>query len=260
MLLGVNDETAAGTMHLNNEEWTSKVQDTEQFLVWVKKNIVTGNLVGIGVYTNEYLFYNDASPTAGDSEYDHIVPVIGITSSHPLTDTAYYGDDIITFSDNGLWGLPSNPQYLFNYTFDDFQGSRKEANDKNGEVYTLANTVSNYGIAITGIKDANSETISVSMTTSVNYEDPQIGVNSNTRPDSMPLTLVVTVVNTATDGSTKFNLYRYTSLAAVPESDYNAHASSASKVVSLTLQKGATYQFTEDIQSSDVVVYRCVKA
>jgi len=248
-------------MHLNDEEWTSKIQDTEQFLVWVKKNVVAGKLVAIGVYTNEYLFYNDNSPTAGDSEYDHIVPVIGITSSHPLTDTTtYYGDDILHFSDNGLWGVKANPQYYFNYTFDDVQGSRKEANDKNGEVYTLANTVNNYGMVVTGVKDANSETIPVRVDTNYNYEDPQIGVNSDTRPDSMALKLSVTVTNSATDGSTKFVLYRYNSLSAVPDSNFNAHASDAKSSVSLTLAAGEVYTFTENIQSSEVVVYRCVKA
>ncbi len=49
----------------------------------------------------------------------------------PPTDTStYYADDVIHFSDNGLWGLPSNPPYLFNYTFGSFQASRKQANDK----------------------------------------------------------------------------------------------------------------------------------
>ncbi len=48
---------------------------------------------------NQYSFYNDTSKTAGDSDYDHIVPVIQIDSNYD--DDLYHADDIIYFSDNG---------------------------------------------------------------------------------------------------------------------------------------------------------------
>ena len=76
----------------------------------------------------------------------------------------------------------------------------------------------------------------------------------------MPLTLTVTATNTATDGTTNFVLYKYDSLAAVPESDFHAHASAAVQKWSFTLQKGETYVLKQDILSSEVAVYRCVKA
>ena len=48
---------------------------------------------------NYYKFHDDKSPTAGESEYDHIVPVLEIKSNYD--DNLYHADDIIIFSDNG---------------------------------------------------------------------------------------------------------------------------------------------------------------
>ncbi len=94
----MNDETAAANMHLTAEEWNTVTErSTENFLVWVKKNIVAGKIVIVGVFMNEYLFYGDSSPSAGDADYDHIVPVVGITSSHPLTGNYDYGKIVIPF-------------------------------------------------------------------------------------------------------------------------------------------------------------------
>eukprot|EP01031_Cornospumella_fuschlensis_P030033 gene30033-36271_t len=263
MLLGVNDETAASKMHFSATEYnTRQEKSTKDFLVWIKQNIVAGNLVIMGVFMNEYIFYGKTDPTAGDSEYDHIVPVLGISSKHPLNDTStYYGDDIIHFSDNGLFTpVPNKPIYSFNYTFDAFQATRRQANAKSGAVYSLPATDSNYGIAINGLKDANNELVAVRVDTSVNYEDPEIARNSDERPAAMPLTLTVTATNTATDGTTNFVLYKYNSLAAVPESDFHANAAAAVQKWSFTLQKGETYVLKQDILSSEVAVYRCVKA
>jgi hypothetical protein len=263
MLLGENDETAAGLMHFNSEEFkTVAERDTNDFLVWVKQNVVAQKYVIIGVYTNECTFYNDCTATAGDADYDHIVPVVGIQSNHPLTDTStYYADDVLIFSDNGLYGTPPKVPYpyLFNYTFSAFQNTRKQANDKKANLYSLPNTASNYGLAISGIKDAKKETIPVRVDTSVNFESPEIGRNSDTRPASTAVTLTITITNTATD-STSFVLYKYTSLSAVPDSDFAAHASSAASKQTLQIAKGASYVLTEVIQSSEVAVYRCVKA
>lgn len=77
-LLGLNDQHCANLIKLEAEEWdrkngTATVQD---YLAWVKTNIRAGNPVTIGVFMNQYKFYNDTSKTAGDSDYDHIVPVM----------------------------------------------------------------------------------------------------------------------------------------------------------------------------------------
>nr|BFE98155.1 hypothetical protein GCM10020185_86910 [Pseudomonas brassicacearum subsp. brassicacearum] len=74
----------------------------------------------------------------GDGEYDHIVPVIGVSSTKPVTQPAtYYADDVITFSDNGLWSPNGKPAYLYRFKFGAFQANREEANDESRPVYSL---------------------------------------------------------------------------------------------------------------------------
>lgn len=48
---------------------------------------------------NYWLFYGDSSSKAGETEYDHIVPILQIDSNYD--DDLYHEDDIIYFSDNG---------------------------------------------------------------------------------------------------------------------------------------------------------------
>jgi hypothetical protein len=261
LLIGVNDTYAATQMHMTYVEWnTSSETNTDQFLAWVKGEVVAGYPVAIGIYTNEYLFYGSTNPNAGDPDYDHIVPVTGITSNDPLTlPAAYYASDVITFSDNGLWTGTSNgqPQYIFSYPFGTFQASRKEANAKNGNIYSVSNDASNYGIALTGIIDQDHETVPVRLTTSVNYESPQIKNGSNVRPSPMPLTLTVTVSG-LTPG-TAYNLYQYDSMSAVPNTAFNANASQASEHWNFTATSDS-YVITEGIESDDEIIYRAVPA
>ncbi|MBS0605284.1 MAG: hypothetical protein JSS60_09670 [Verrucomicrobia bacterium] len=259
LLIGKNDLYAARQMHLNAIEWdTDSEQSTHQFLAWVKQNIVKGYPVAIGIYTNEFLFYGNPDPHAGDADYDHIVPVIGIGSNHPLGDPSYYSDDILYFSDNGLWGDPHNPPYHFSYSFGPFQASRVQANAKNGPIYSIANDASNYGIAITGVMDVNGDTLPVRLDTSVNDETPEITDGSNTRPAPKPLTLTITV--SGLQPGIKYNLYRYSDFASVPDSQFNAHASQASQRWSVQTSSGTSFVLAEQILSDEVAVYRCVRA
>ena len=259
LLLGKNDLYAATMMHLNAIEWdTYAEQNTDQFLAWVKQNVVKGYPVAIGIYMNEYLFYENTDPDAGDSEYDHIVPVTGIGSNYSLGDPSYYGDDILYFSDNGVWGDTSNPPYHFAYGFDACQASRKQANAKNGAIYSLSNDGSNYGIAITGVMDLHKDTFPVRIDTNDNEELPEIEDGSSVRPSPMPLTLTITVSNL--EPNVHYNLYRYDSFESVPNSQFNAHASDASESWPIQINAGSTFVMTQEINSDEIAIYRAVMA
>jgi len=214
--------------------------------------------VTIGLYTNEYRFYGKKKPTAGDAAYDHIVPVIGVQSSHPLNDSAYFASDALTFSDNGVWGNPSYIPYLFTYRFGSIQRTRVAANAPNGPVYSLANDGNNYGIAVTGVADPNHDTLPVRLSTNVNYERPAIVNGSNTRPAPMPLVLTVAVSNLVP--GVAYRLYRYGDLSSVPNSRFNAHAASASQRWTIRISSGSTYAFSQRMLSDQIAVYRAVRA
>jgi hypothetical protein len=255
LLLGVNDAAAAEAMHLDA---FAKQATPESFLTWVKSNVIAGYPVIIGVFTNQSRFYGTANPNAGDGEYDHIVTVTGITSTHPLTGpVTYYADDVLTFTDNGLWtGAPDGqPQNVFNYAFGTFAATRQQANAETAPVYSLKNGT-NYGIALTGIIDLSNETVPVRLTTSTNAEVPAMVNGSSTRPAATPVTLTITVSDLKP--GTTYTLYRYASMAAVPDSNINANAAKAAQKWTITIPSGSTYTMTQTIMSNEVAVYRAV--
>jgi hypothetical protein len=259
LLLGDNDQRAAARMHLRCEEWNGpNTRGSRAFLRWVKHHVVQGHPVAIGVFNNEYQLYGSTDPSAGDPQYDHIVPVFGIRSHHPILDGKYFADDRLTFSDNGLWGRPFHYPYFYTYRFAGFPRDRARANAREGPLYSLPRPGRNYGIAILGVKDADGDTLPVRMKTSVNHELPAMRDGSNVRPAPMPLTLTVTVSG-LTPG-VDYRLYRYDDLAAVPDSRFNAHAANARTVWKIRLSAGTTYTLTQRIQSDQTVVYRAVRA
>ena len=260
LLLGVNDVAAAKAMHLNATAFNTAKQPTSRaFLTWVKSNVVAGSPVVIGVFANQSRFYGTANLNAGDTEYDHIVTVTGITSTRSLTGpTTYYADDVLTFNDGGLWtGTNGQPQNAFSYPFGTFATTRQRANAKTGAVYSLKSGA-DYGIAITGIIDLNRDTVPVRLTTSVNAETPTMVDGSNTRPAAKPVTLTITV--SSLKPGTTYNLYRYSSMANVPDSKFNANAAKAAQKWTITIPAGSTFTMTQTINSNEIAVYRAVPA
>ncbi len=259
LLLGINDQYAAAQLHLNAVCWDSEEeQSTGQFLGWVKQNVVSGHPVAIGVMMNEYRFYGNPDPNAGDAVYDHIVSVTGIGSSYPLCNANYHSGDTIYFSDNGLWGSSSDPHYYFRYQFNAFQADRERANAENGPIYSLLDCGCNFGIAITGVMDLEGDTLPVRLETNCNYEQPEIADGSNTRPPAMPLVLTITA--SELEPGVRYNLYRYNTLESVPDSAFNAHASDAFESWEVEISSGSTYVMTQEISSDEIAVYRLVPA
>ncbi len=258
LLLGVNDVAAAKAMHLTATAFNTAQQPTAPaFLTWVKSNVTAGYPVVIGVFVNQSRFYGTTNLNAGDAEYDHIVAVTGITSTHPLTGpTTYYADDVLTFNDNGEWtGTNGQPQNVFNYSFGTFATTRQRANARSAAVYSLKSGA-DYGIAITGIIDLSRETVPVRLTTSTNAEIPAMVDGSNTRPAAKPVTLTITVSNLKP--GTTYTLYRYNTMANVPDSNINANAAKAAQKWTIKVAAGTTYTMTQTINSNETAVYRAV--
>jgi hypothetical protein len=247
LLLGGNDRHAAIKMHLASIEWnTATERSTDEFLLWVRRNVERGYPVAIGVYTNEYRFYGTTAPRAGDPSYDHIVPVTSVSA------------DALTFSDNGLWNPTGKPRYTFGYRFAAFQRTRVQANAPGAPIYSLSSDGRNYGIAISGVADADHETLPVRLSTNVRWERPPMRNGSNARPRPMQLTLTITMSN-LTPG-VAYRLYGYNRLGRIPDAHFNANASNASKMWRVRITSGTTYAVTQTIMSDQVAAYRAVPA
>ena len=259
LLLGVNDGVTAKNLRLKYE--IQSTADDNNFYAWVKNHVVQAHPVLVGVFNNEYLLYGDTQLNAGDSEYDHIVPVIGFGSNYALNNS-FYSDDKVLLSDNGLYtpkGVATPYYYLFNVTT--FLNNRQKANLRNGQIYSLAKyPIKKYGIAITGIMDNNNETFPVHLSTSINSELPEIKNNTSIRPLSRSLVLTITVSG-LTPG-THYNLYRYSSESNVPIVSFNANSKKIGilpwKVI--TIISGTTWTSSVPIKSSDKIFFRAVKA
>jgi len=243
LLLGVNAEHAAHTMHLAMVKWNGASASPQSFLAWVAENVAEHRPVILGVFTNENRFYGKKNPLAGQATYDHIVPVVAA------------GDGRVTFSDNGLWGKPPRP-YLFTYPYSTFARTRAQANAHTGPVYSLPAGVRNYGVAIVGVSDPGRETLPVRVTTSVYYERPKMHDRSIKRHKPMPLVLTVTV--SGLKPSRDYILYRYDRFSDVPDERFNANAARASKHWTIRLASGSSFTIRERIMSDQVAVYRAV--
>ena len=262
LLLGVNDDKAAGAVGLKYEQWNTQDGSSDDFLVWVKHHVSQNHPVIIGLLNNESLIYNDPDPTAGQPDYDHIVPVRGVGSyTTPIDDGKYHGDDHIYYSDNGLYTPNDQPIYFFDAGFDAFQLTREEANNPNGPAYSLlkcpnSDQIPNYGIALLGIEDETNVTFPVKLATNLNYESPEIQDGSDSAPTPSRLTLTITVENLAS--SSVYNLYLYDDFSKVPTKDFNANASSAKTKFVIHTDKEGSYTLQTSIMSNDIAIFRAV--
>lgn len=261
LLLGVNDTSAARKMKLAAAEFDNRRQrSTREFLEWVKQRTLAGDVAIMGVFNNGIILGEWTNRTGGDSSYDHIVPVLEWGSESPLDHTRYFPTDVITFSDNGLYGpFGTPPVYPFLYSFRlrDFPGNRFQANNPRGPIYMLKNMPKNYGIAISGVLDTDGVTIPVKVTSNLNYE-PDIGHQSNTPPDPIPMQLTATV--SIPDQNVGYVLYRYDDFSKVPVVNFNAKAGDAVQSWSIPANSGATFSVQYDGMSDETVVFRAVRA
>lgn len=265
LLLGVNDSHAANAMRLEHACIAS--QDSKSFMDWVKKNVHSGYPVIIGVFNNENWLYG-RSGSAGDPEYDHIVPVIGFGSDDPLTEK-FKETDKILISDNGLFTPNKIPIYYFEYEMSSFFCDRTEANNPNGEMYSLLelpeyengkDSLNNYGIVITGVM-GHEETVPVRITTNKNFERPDIKQTPEgaptPRPAPMPLTLTVTVSDLVPN--TNYYLFRYDNETDVPPNDFINKSPKATRTT-INIASGTSYTTHIDIYSNQKVFFRAVPA
>ncbi|GAB5526192.1 MAG: hypothetical protein Roseis2KO_40640 [Roseivirga sp.] len=269
LLLGVNDTQTATQLRLSYDAWpTTNLKDTTAFMQWVKSHVLNGHPVIIGVMNNVRLL-DESLP--GDPQYDHIVPVLGFGTSNA---TAYDDNDIIVFSDNGLYTPGNSIPFYHQFRMQaennvvaayPFLGDRKEANNVNGNIYSVLKLVAgdntqhrNYAIAITGVADPDNVTKPVRVTTDLNYEMPAIGPDSNTRPTPMNLNLAVTVSDL--QPNVAYNLYTYDHESKVPTSNFNQNAANATSVKSICITEGDSYSFSMAITSDQKVFFRAIEA
>lgn len=87
--------TVLKNLHLAYDHFEGKEQDTKKnFIPWMKQHVLNGHPVVLGV--------QDFLDGSNDTDFDHIVVVIGWGSNNDFSNTQYFADDEIVLSDHGL--------------------------------------------------------------------------------------------------------------------------------------------------------------
>jgi hypothetical protein len=276
LLLGTGNEVvAAQGMRLRASSFDGSATDNgHELIVWAKSRVVAGQVPVIGVFNNGIALQEWTGRDDGDPEYDHIVPVVGWASDSPLDEfaTSYFAHDVITLSDNGLYGPTGSPArypFLYFYEAAAFPGTRQQANNPDGvPIYMLKSSGVNYGVAIEGIIDEDGTCIPVRLTCDQNYEPdppemPKDKVPVQSPPLSPPLAdqppAPIDIVLTATvdfpEPGVEYNVYMYDDFDNVPVQGFNGQASNASQVWKLS---AGSDPIVVNARSSDTVVFRAV--
>ena len=258
MLLSDNDQTGANNMHFVNEEWDPYGNGTpQQFLSWAKQRIAAGYLVITGLFMNYCQFDEYCDEDHGDPDFDHIVNLIGFTSSHPISDRNFYPDDELIIDDHGLYYEDKyNIPYIFKIKFSDLINDRVGANNVNSPTYSLPDSIC-YGITLKGLKADGAYPIR--LMTSVNFEKPVMKEGANQRPPPMPMTLRLTI--SGLTAGTSYTLLTYNDLRQVPESDFMSPTQITKAMARTDFIATSDVQVIDKvpIRSDQTVIYRCVK-
>ncbi len=130
----------------NSEKQPAGIAGYQQYMSWVKAQVIAGNHVTVGV-----LMAGGSAP-----QYDHEVSVLRIGTNHSPTDPTYYADDVLYFDDHGLYtlegsqftGNPAIPPgagsdttgctpYIFGYRFAALAQTRATANSPGALAYSI---------------------------------------------------------------------------------------------------------------------------
>lgn len=265
LLVGINDQRAARKMKLSAVEFDSASQSSpKQFLGWIKSELVTGGVPVIGLFNNTRKMGEGGR---GDSEYDHIVPVMGVSSAQPLMaggdPRGYLPSDRITFSDNGVYtgGPPGDRQpFLFNREFSEFPMSRSQANLWSSPVYSLKRQPPNYGVSIRGPLDPEGETIPVRLSSDSRGEGKRNKRWLTHKPKGFKIHLRAHV--RPPDPSASYRVFMYDSFGRVPTRDFAAHADRARRSWLISPgDAGADGEWSVRVRarSGDTRVFRAVR-
>jgi hypothetical protein len=197
-------------LKLNGEEWdhSQPKPQAAAFKAFLKRNLVKGHpIVWFPICKGDsHDPYKDDIPDGG--AYDHVEPMWGIGSNHPLDDETVYDDDwILHGSDQDL-----EPYYrLMNSLEDDLsmQGNCKDAQAGFGknEMYPCFYEQVTYGVAVKGLKKSGN----LPVVLNVDRQD-----EPNVRYYQKAAELHGTVTVSGLTNGQSYVLYRYGSTDSLP--------------------------------------------
>jgi len=216
-------------LRLAYEAWdtTRPTPQCQPYLVWAKAHLQQGHPVIVDVFVQG----------ESDPAYDHIIPATGFTS---VDVTTYHSTDTLVFNDN----YASAP---YTRTFGSLDDTR--AMSGNGAIYEYCiPRISDYGCAVTGIKDDSGTARPVSLKID-RWNEPNISQGAS------PVQMNATIQVSGLSVGSQYVLLRYNAYQNVPTNNYLSSAYSAATAFVAT---GSVRTFTDSFMSDATVIYRCV--
>ena len=206
----VNVGYTATALKLSHEEWDAfqPKPQAKAYKAWLKKHLSMGRaIVWFPLCKGDsHDIYPGSAPNGG--ELDHVEPMLGIWSKHPLSDPTVYDDDVILhFSDQDV-----QPYYRPMGTLED--DLRMEGNCKNAgagfgknEMYPCFDESVTYGMATTGLN------ITGALRTSLAVD---ITAEPDVRQFQKAKQIHGTVTSHGLTAGSSYTIYRYKDTASVP--------------------------------------------
>ena len=203
----------AAHLRLRFEEWdyNQPKPQAPAFKKWLKAQLAAQHPLAFFPICkgDSHQCYPDSCPNGG--ECDHVEPIFGLFSNHPLSDPNIYDDDyILHASDQDLqtYYRPIN-------SLDDslaMDGNCKNAGSGFGrnEMYPCFDSSVTYGLAVTGLDINGTKLFPTSVSTPGSAGEP------NVRQGQPAVALSATLTVTGLTSGTKYILYRYNGTAALP--------------------------------------------
>uniref|UniRef100_A0A7S1U2H4 Peptidase C39-like domain-containing protein n=1 Tax=Phaeomonas parva TaxID=124430 RepID=A0A7S1U2H4_9STRA len=194
---------------------STPVPQSYAFLGFLKQNLANGSPIVWFIMCK-----GDAHDCYGlpNATYDHIEATFGIYSDHPLSDATVYPDDVLVHtSDYAPDGELDVGYYRrFDTLIDtvEMDGNCSEAQPGFGknEMYPCLEENYSFGWAISGVRDANSLPIALSLD---NIEEP------DTRKDAPPVNFTATLTLSGLEPGSKYGLFRFDVVPADVPKEYS---------------------------------------
>lgn len=260
LLINVNDEDAANNLHFTFEKFDWEHESQPQyvpFASFVKRHIDEGHLIVAG-------FFEKMPADDGDSDYDHIMPIIGYQTSSATSSktssatvekssadgadlpiTGIYYNDLYTKGKRFL-GLPSGAQTRSQCT--------QSKTPSQPYDYCVTSKIV-HAIALTGIQDVNEETQRMWLTMP-DWKEPDWGKEDRLHEQVVSFQVTANIVGL--EAGVGYSVLRFDDPIDVPDQGFlnGGFARRFDFVASSSTHKLTSF---DTVMSDSSVFYRCVR-
>jgi len=237
----------------NSWDWENEVHPQgSNYLRWLKSELLNDHGV-----VQFILCKGDAHSCYDGSAYDHIEPFFKLYSNHDLSDPTVYPDDYVVHGSDYAPDGKMNLGYFRNFSSlldnTDMEGNCKDAQPGWGynEMYPCIYDDISYGYSITGLADANTQTLPLSLYVN-STEEPNI------RQHKPPSLLQGQIIVSGLTEGVSYSVYRWDDYTSFPRNGEYENSPFTSKFEFVATEKSYEYFDETLFLSSGSVIFRCV--